>query len=154
MQILIILSLIFLNLPYLSFAQDKKIELFVSGQGFDSVQDYKLERLRNIVKKVYDTKEKKETEGVVAEIVNEFSYNSIMAMADNDLTQLVVRKFKEGQKSLARDVKADSAELNDIKAMTEDLLKDKRLKNTFYFEPEKVKTLEISPSTPAQASQP
>jgi hypothetical protein len=144
MKIYFIVILIVFSVQHLVFGQDKKIELFVNGKGFESVQEYKLERLRQVVEKIYGVRERDKANPIVEKIVQKYSYDAIVSMSDPELTQTVYAEFK-GTKPLNQSVQIESVELNDIKHMTNELLKDKKLDKDFKIDPKKVKTLEIKP---------
>ncbi len=133
--------ILILLLPALAVAAEP--EIFVSGQKYSTLEDYKLERLRKAVKSVYKSKEESEIKPIVDQVLKEYPVEKINQSSDVELMKIVAQ-VKNNNAAAIKVSEPQGEDLKDMQQMLEDLQKKSASAKDIKIAPDKVKIMEIN----------
>ena len=144
--VLILAFLVVFSFGKNSFAAEKpeeakKIELFSGGEKFDDQRQYRLNQLKDIIKKAYEISAEKDPEVFKEQITQHLSASIQQEFSQNEIKQALNDFFGSEKFSVHKNTEED---LNELKEMLNEAKQKFDETDAVLIDPSKVKTIIIN----------
>lgn len=141
----LIFAMSFLCLAEQRAFSGEDVEIFVQGEKYNSIREYKSNRLKLQLKRALDLSENyREVDVVYEELVSQYSEKTLRKLNVTDLVYLI--NELQASKHAAQSSQYQDGSIDQMEGLLEDYLVKHKKSKSLKLNPEKMKTVVITPS--------